>query len=91
MTRRLLLSYLSVAAVVLLLLEVPLAVVFQQREMDRLSAAVERDANVLATIYEDALERGAFPDPGPAADYSRSTGARVVAVDRRGTEGVRWP
>lgn len=84
MTRRLLFSYLAVTVVVLLLLEVPLAIFYQQREQDRLTVDVERDATVLATIYEDALEDGFAPDPQPAQDYFSDTGARTVVVDADG-------
>lgn len=84
MTRRLLFSYLAVTVVVLALLEIPLAVFYQQREQDRLTVDVERDASVLATIYEDALERGFEPDPRPALDYLDDTGARTVVVDASG-------
>ncbi len=81
MTRRLLLSYLAVTIVVLALFEIPLAIFFQQREQDRLSIDAERDATVLATIYEDALEKDLEPDPIPAADYFADTGVRTVVVD----------
>lgn len=84
MTKRLLLSYLTVTLVVLLLLEIPLAFVFQQREMDQLARDVERDASVLATLYEDSLERGSPFDPDPARDYAATTNGRVVVVDQRG-------
>jgi signal transduction histidine kinase len=84
MTRRLLLSYLTITVVVLLLFEVPLAVFFQQRELNRLTVDVERDATVLATIYEDALEGGLAPDPAPAESYHDRTTARVVIVDGAG-------
>jgi len=84
MTRRLLLSYLTVTLIVLLLLQVPLGVFYAQRERDRLSAAVERDARVIATIYEDGLESGTPLDPRPAAQYRARTNARVVIVDARG-------
>ena len=56
MTRRLLLGYLTVTVFVLILLEVPLAVFFEQRETERLTADLDRDAAVLATIYEDSLD-----------------------------------
>ncbi len=85
MTRRLVLSYLAITVIVLLLLELPLAIVYQQREFDRLTADVERDATVMATIYEDVLESDFVPDPGPADDYASSTGARVVIV---GLDGI---
>ena len=81
MTRRLLLSYLAVTLVVLALFEIPLAIFFQQREQDRLSIDAERDATVLATIYEDALEKDLEPDPIPATDYFVETGVRTVVVD----------
>ena len=84
MTRRLLLSYLTVTVVVLLLLEISLAVFFQQRELNRLTVDVERDATVLATIYEDALEKEQTPDPLAAQDYASDTTARVLLVDADG-------
>jgi signal transduction histidine kinase len=83
-TRRLVLSYLAITVVVLLLLELPLAIVYQQREFDRLTADVERDATVMATIYEDVLQDDLDPDPTPANEYAASTGARVVVVDLDG-------
>jgi signal transduction histidine kinase len=85
MTRRLLLSYLSITAFVLLILELPLAVTFARAERDRLVAAVERDATVLATVVEDTLEAGATSGLDPvAAGYQQRTGGRVVIVDRTG-------
>lgn len=84
MTRRLVLSYLVITLVVLAMLEIPLGIFYAQRERDRLIADIERDANVIATIYEDDLERGHVPDPTPAARYHERTGARVVLVDDAG-------
>ena len=85
MTRRLLLGYLLAAVIVLLVLEVPLAIFYQQRETDRLTVDVERDAVVLAGYYEDALQQGTPPDPAAASAYAQRTGVRVVAVDEAGT------
>ena len=85
MTRRLLLSYLSITAFVLLIIQVPLGVTFARAERERLVAAVERDATVLATVVEDTLERGAISGLDPvAAAYEQRTGGRVVVVDRSG-------
>lgn len=84
MTRRLILSYVAITIVVLILLEVPFAVFFAQRELDRLTADVERDASVIATLYEDYLETDVAPDIQEAAAYSEATGARVVIVNNRG-------
>ena len=84
MTRRLLLSYLSITAFVLLIIEVPLGVT-ARGEYDRLVAAVERDATVLATVVEDTLEAGGTGGLDPvAAGYQDRTGGRVVVVDRAG-------
>lgn len=88
MTRRLIVSYVVITVLVLVLLEVPFAVFYAQRERDRLSADVERDASVIASIYEDDLERGLTSDPQPAERYAERTGARVVVVDARGISVV---
>jgi signal transduction histidine kinase len=70
---------------VLLIIEVPLGVTFARAERDRLVAAVERDATVLATVVEDTLEAGATSGLDPvAAGYQDRTGGRVVIVDRNG-------
>jgi hypothetical protein len=82
--RRLLLSYLTITVIVLVVLEVPLGLVFQQRQTDRLTVNVERDATVLASRYEDAVELEAPLRAGQAAAYARATGVRVVIVDQRG-------
>lgn len=84
MTRRLIVSYLAVTVVVLVLLELPLAIFYAQRELERLTAGVERDAAVVATIYEDDLEQGDALDAGPAELYEARTGARVVVVNASG-------
>ncbi len=88
MRRRLLLSYLTVTLIVLLMLEIPLALTFSHRELERLTAAAERDAMVLATLYEDALDRGLPFTPQPAIEYAQNTGARVVVVDAFGLSFV---
>jgi signal transduction histidine kinase len=88
MTRRVLLSYLSITLLVLVLLEVPLALFYGQRERDRLEADVEHDANVLAGFYEDALEDDATPDPRSATAYAARTDARVVVVNDTGISMV---
>lgn len=86
MTRRLVLSYLSITAFVLLILELPLGISFARSERDRLTASVERDARVLATYAEDTLEGRSEVDLQKLADDYRSrTGGRVVLVDVDGT------
>lgn len=84
MTRRLILSYIAVTALVLVLLEVPFGIFYGKRELERLTAGVERDASVIATLYEDDLEAGLVPGRQPADRYAQRSGARVVVVDDRG-------
>ncbi len=87
MKRRLLASYLAVAVLVLALLEIPLAVSYARVERQALTDKVERDAVALASLSEDALERGVPVPPQVrriARDYGADTGARVIVVDARG-------
>ena len=87
MSRRLLVSYLALAIVVLALLEIPLGVAYARNERRDLSANVERDAVALASLAEDALEQRAAAPPALvrlARRYEADTGGRVVIVDARG-------
>jgi signal transduction histidine kinase len=84
MHRRLLFAHLAVTVLVLLMLEVPLGLFFAERERQRLTADVERDATVLASLYEDVLERRQPLDVRAANTYAERTGARVVVVDADG-------
>ena len=84
MTSRLMLSYLALTLVILLVLGIPLGVFFRTLEVDRLTAATERDAATLATLVEEDLETGSQVDPSVADRYSDSTGARVVVTDADG-------
>jgi signal transduction histidine kinase len=84
-TRRLLVSYLTLAAFVLAVLEIPLGIVFARNEQSNLTSAVERDATVIAGVAEDALERGVATDlASVVSTYRRRTGGRVVIVDAGG-------
>src|SRR4051794_36917836 len=88
MSRRLLLSYLSLTLVVLAVLEVPLGVTYGRNERRDLEAKVERDAVTVASLSEGVLEhRGEITLAalqGVADRYRADTGGRVVVVDRRG-------
>jgi signal transduction histidine kinase len=84
MTRRLLLSYLTVTLFVLVVLEVPLGAFVADRRRQELVTGLQRDALVLATIYEDALDRNAPYSPEPATDYAERNGTRVVVVNAGG-------
>jgi len=85
--RRLLVTYLAVAVLVLALLEIPLAISYAHNERQDLAGKVERDAVALATLVEDALEHGTpVPAQVPriAGDYDTGTGGRVLVVDNHG-------
>jgi signal transduction histidine kinase len=86
MTRRLLLSYLSLMALVLLALEVPFGFVYARNELSRFSHTAELGAVTLASVCEEKLEHGRASDlPEFARDYARRTGSSVVITDRGGT------
>ncbi|MEU1461133.1 HAMP domain-containing sensor histidine kinase [Streptomyces sp. NPDC005727] len=85
MTRRLLLSYLALAILVLAGLELPLGWIYARAEISRASQGVERDASMLAEVTEENIEEGnldALPDV--VGDYATRTGGRVVVTDRQG-------
>jgi signal transduction histidine kinase len=90
-SRRLLAGYLSLALVVLVALEVPLAVTFRRSERRDLSAKVERDAVAVASLAEDLLQSSAGSTASLeqlATRYGNETGGRVVVVDRSGVSVV---
>ncbi|MFJ8782275.1 ATP-binding protein [Streptomyces sp. NPDC102476] len=86
MTLRLILSYLALALLVLLGLEIPLGYLYARGEESRFSQGIERDASMLAEVAEENIEEGnqaALPEL--AREYAEdNTGARVVIVDRTG-------
>jgi signal transduction histidine kinase len=85
--RRLLLSYLAVAVLVLALLEIPLAVSYAHNERQDLADKIERDAVALSTLVEDSLERGTPVTPAirrVVSSYNAKTGGRIVIVDANG-------
>lgn len=84
MTRRLLLTYLSIALFVLLILEIPLGITFARSELERLTTAVERDAQVIGSLVEDQLHSGAAAVDPQLGTYAERTGGRVLIVDRDG-------
>lgn len=88
MTRRLVATYLILAAVVLVALEIPLGIVYERGQRRDLQQRVERDAVALAALMEDTLQAGTTPgDPALTTvvdRYARSTDARVAVVGPRG-------
>lgn len=87
MSRRLLLGYLSLTALVLVVLEVPLAVTYARNERSTLGTKVERDAVAVASVADDVLERSRprlEPLKAFVEQYARETGGRVVIVNGLG-------
>jgi len=85
--RRLLLSYVSITALVLVLLEVPLGLAFARAERRRLETAVQHDAFALALRSEELLEHPATSARAIqelAEEYQREQEGRVVFVDAQG-------
>lgn len=84
MTRRLLLSYLAIVAVVLAVLEIPLGINSARSERDTLVTDLERDAVVVAGLVEDQLQAGIRPIRADLDAYVQESGIRVVATDAEG-------
>ena len=88
MTRRLLVTYLLLALVVLVALGVPLGILNERSLRRDLERRVERDAVALGALAEDALQGGARPGDRTlvraTALYVAQTDARVVIVGPRG-------
>jgi signal transduction histidine kinase len=87
-TRRLLLGYLGIALFVLAALEIPLGVQNQRSQRHDVEIKVERDATVLSSYAEDAVQTRNRKQLAEVArfayDYAASAGTRVVVVDRHG-------
>jgi signal transduction histidine kinase len=84
-TRRLVATYLTITAFVLVVLILPLGRTFADREEDRLLSDIERDARVVAALVEDSLEAGTTPQLSALlAGYAEDPGGRIVIVDTVG-------
>src|SRR5262245_61246578 len=90
MKRRLLWSYLSITAFVLLVLEIPLGVSYSTSVERRLTTDVQHDAFALAIRAAQPLDTVATSPAAVerlqslAADYRGGAGSRVVIVDESG-------
>ena len=85
MTRRLLITYLTISVLALAALAIPLGITFAQRERDRLYFEIERDASAVSALSEDALESGTPPPlEATLAHYRETTRGRIVVVDKSG-------
>ncbi len=85
MTRRLVLSYVVLTVLVVVALAWPLGHTFSSRERDQLFRDIEHDAQVIATLSEDALEQHTKPPiDATLARYAKNPGGRIVVVDTSG-------
>ncbi|WP_369034138.1 sensor histidine kinase [Streptomyces adonidis] len=85
MTRRLLLSYLSLAALVLLGLEIPLGIVYSRAERERIVNSANEEAESVSAYAALSLASGR-PDElaARAAHCARRIGGQVFIVDASG-------
>ena len=88
MIKRLLAGYVAIVLVLAGALAIPFGIVFAERQREQFAVALERDAVVLATIYEDALQHDLEIVPVSAEAYAQRTGVRVVVVDVEGDSVV---
>ncbi len=90
MKRRLLVSYLSITAFVLLVLEIPLGVSYANSVERRLTSDLQHDAFAMAISSQEPLAAGDSTEAQRAEfqaivdRYRRKVGGRVVIVDRHG-------
>src|SRR5580765_1435127 len=90
MKRRLLLSYLSITAFVLLVLEVPFGVSYANSVERRLTSDIQHDAFALAINAQEPIDTADVSAASRdelqklAATYRRDAGGRVVIVDPGG-------
>ncbi|WP_078632240.1 sensor histidine kinase [Streptomyces resistomycificus] len=86
MTRRLLLSYLTLAALVLLALEIPLGFVYSRGERERVVNAAKDEAESVSAYAALSLAAGRaeLDLPGRVAHCAERIGGQVVVVDDTG-------
>ncbi|MGW0581825.1 ATP-binding protein, partial [Streptomyces sp. NPDC002920] len=86
MTRRLLLSYLSLAALLLLALEIPLGFVYSRGERERVTNAAKDEAESVSAFASLSVSAGrAAQDlPERAAHCAERIGGKVLIVDLSG-------
>ncbi|MEY2571669.1 MAG: hypothetical protein QOE63_2019 [Acidimicrobiaceae bacterium] len=84
MRRRFVLANLVLVVAVLIVLEVPLALVYSRHEHDSLNAGLQRDAAALAALAAEIVEHAA--DHNVVALAQRYSGETVTIVDAAGNE-----
>jgi signal transduction histidine kinase len=82
--RRLLLSYLTVTALALALLAIPLGITNAHREKERLLFDIERDADAMAAVVAGSIQQHQTTPRRDLTQYAARTGGHVIVVDERG-------
>lgn len=80
MRRRLLVANLVIIVALLVLLEVPLALIYSRHEHDALNGTLQRDASSVATLTAEILERSGPIDVAALAQRYASESSTVVVV-----------
>jgi signal transduction histidine kinase len=82
MTRRLVLSYVGLAFLILLVLEIPLAILAGRHEHDLTASQVEREASGLAAVTSEDVENGKFADLNAILGrYHARTGGEIFVIN----------
>ena len=85
MTRRLVLSYVGVALLILVTLEIPFGILAQRHERDMAASLAEQQATGLAAVASEDVEHGRRSDlVSLVARYQERTGGEVAVVDPAG-------
>ena len=85
MTRRLVLSYVGVALLILVMLEIPFGILAQRHERDMAASQAEQQATGLAAVASEDVEHGHRSDLASlVARYQERTGGEVAVVDPAG-------
>jgi signal transduction histidine kinase len=80
MRRRLVLSYVTVTAIILLALELPLGIVYGRHEQDVASAGLQHDAAALASLVEEGVEHADSVNLATVANRYRAGAAHDVEI-----------
>ncbi|MHB8670190.1 MAG: sensor histidine kinase [Acidimicrobiales bacterium] len=87
MRRRLLVANLVIITALLVLLEVPLAIIYSRHEHDALNSGLQRDASSVAALAGEIIEHpGQHDVAGLARRFKTGRGAVVAVVGPDGTE-----
>jgi signal transduction histidine kinase len=84
MTRRLIITYLTITAFALAALSIPLGITFAHREKEQVLFDIERDADTMAESVERAVSANQPFGRSDIAHYAARTDGHVIVVDATG-------